>query len=147
MGRELGDPCPFSQLNRCPGTLVKIDPSKSREWTQKEIQTQFLKQVSSCLDYWRDLPEGKFEAEDPLLYRMEGLVFSILNILDGTSMSLPAFNVIPSPHPLDMEYAKELGDNWYPQLPAEVEKAVDVHGKDLLHELWHGFRKDQKEKK
>jgi hypothetical protein len=34
-------------------------------------------------------------------------------MLDGGNIGLPAFNLVPSPHPDDKDYYKSVGENWY----------------------------------
>lgn len=145
MGRMVGDPCPLSLFETCDGVMVRIDSSESREYTQEEIRKKFLKHLSMMVDYWADIP-----SKDPCLPdlpekttrdRLEGLAFSFLTMLDGSSMNLPAMEIVLTPHPEDKAYAKEVGDNWYPQPAEKFEDCITVHGGSMLHEMWNDFRK------
>jgi len=83
------------------------------------------------LDYLRMLVEHAAtgqtaEAAD----RMDTLVFSILNIFDGTAGDLPGFTLTPCPHPDDAAFCREEGENWWPD-------DVDIaDGQRHLHEMW-----------
>lgn len=108
----------------------------SRPYTQEEIMRQFLDYFSAMVDFWADV-KGKNDKE-----KLSGLAFSILSMLDGCAGDLPAFEVIPTPHPEDKEYLKSQGENWYPDVESGDE-AVTVHGDHMLHELWHRFRRGE----
>ena len=80
-----------------------------RAYTTEEVRELFLKQVRESAHYWASLP-GKTPQE-----RCDGLAFTILNIIDGSTLPLPAFDLIPSPHPTDYQYHREHGENWFEQ--------------------------------
>lgn len=63
----------------------------------------------------------------------EGVAFSILGLLDGVSVGIPGFALVPSPHPDDMQYHKDNGENWYPS--EEVTK--DIREDVMLHEEFY----------
>lgn len=95
----------------------------SRAYTAEEVRDQFLDHCHSLVDYWLN------ESRTPdVKDKMNGLVFSILNIFDGTTAALPAFDIIPSPHPSDKAYCQSNGDNWY-----EAVVINDCH----LHDEWY----------
>jgi hypothetical protein len=66
---------------------LEIDPSVRS--TQEKLQSEFVEQVYSIIDYWHNLP-GK-----TILERIEGAMFSTLVIFDGESGDLPPFAVRP----------------------------------------------------
>lgn len=103
----------------------------SKELTQKEIQDRFLRHVRGIVEYWKtvDRPPGEL---------CDGVAFSILTMLDGGS-ALPAFEVVPSPHPDDREFLISEGEDYYPDSPIG-DDVTTVHGDDSLHELWHKVR-------
>ena len=80
----------------------------SRAKTVDEMRAEFLDHVIIMVQYW-DGVDGKTKRE-----ALSGLAFSLLVALDGGCMGLPAYDLIPSPHPDDEAFAKEEGDNWYP---------------------------------
>lgn len=105
----------------------------SRQHTQEEIREKFLAHLAALPAYWAAV-EGKTTEE-----KLEGLLFSVLVVLDGGSGDLPAFEVIPSPHPTDEAFHKDEGSNWWPSWPedlSEREDIVTVHGDSALHELY-----------
>lgn len=97
----------------------------SREYTVDEIRDQFLDHVRSLIKYW-EIDSRAISTRD----KLDGLAFSILSALDGSSANLPGFIVAPNPHPDDMDYHKSQDVNWYPQAP---EVPGDIGG--CLHEL------------
>jgi hypothetical protein len=101
--------------------------SDSREYTSEEVRDMFLQQVASVLNYWVDQKSRGMEIRD----MMEGLVHSILVIIDGGSCELPGFTLCPNPAPADKEYLQERGENWFPT------ESVDIGGG--LHEMWHKY--------
>ena len=80
-----------------------------REKTIEEVQRDFLGHVWDMIDYW----EKESRAETPRA-KLEGLAHSLLAALDGCSMELPGFAVIPNPHPDDKAWCIERGEDWYP---------------------------------
>ena len=95
-----------------------------RQLTVEEVRDQFLAQVWHTIRYWQKL-------DNPGGDRIEGAVFSVLAILDGTAVDLPGFIVAPAPHHSDREYCVERGENYFPEAPP-VE--CDIAGR--LHDLF-----------
>lgn len=94
----------------------------SRQYTKEEVREQFLAQVRVVYNYWAMLP-CKSDIE-----RCEGVAFSMLNILDGTSAALPAFNLSVCPHHDDKAFLIGEGENYY------GENQV-INDDCMLHEL------------
>lgn len=92
----------------------------SRAKTAEEARKDFLDQIRVYVDYWSGADSDR--------WRLNGLAFSILNMLDGTS-GLPSFDLVLRPHPDDQEFCEQEGEDWYE--PGQVINA-DVY----LHELW-----------
>jgi len=108
----------------------------SREYTQKEVQEKFLSHCWMMVKYWaREKREPK--AED----KLEGLMHSFLSLLDGCVMEMPAFEIIPKPHPTDKEFHISEGSNYYKPFDLP-EDAVTVHGNDILNDMMHQFGRD-----
>lgn len=59
--------------------------------------------------------------------KLEGLAFSICATLDGESVGIPAFRIIPNPNPEDKEYHCHRKENWWPD-------DCDISG---LHGVFH----------
>jgi hypothetical protein len=63
---------------------------------------------------------------------VDGVVHSILAMLDGESLGLPAFDLVAKPHPDDKKYHQSRGEGW-------IEDVTRIS--DTLHEHWHSSRK------
>ena len=100
----------------------------SRAYTIKEARKKFLTQCRSTVDYWENESRATTSKE-----KLEGLMFSILSLLDGCNANNPGFLLIPYAHETDEEYAKSIGEKYYPmtKLPEDV---FDIGG--TLHEEW-----------
>lgn len=96
----------------------------SREYTEEEVRNIFLKQISSAKSYW--LNQNQLSTDD----KMDGLVHSILCIIDGCTM-LPSFNLVVCPHPDDKQTYIKDGENYFP----EEESDCDIND-GYLHEHW-----------
>ena len=94
----------------------------SRPYTKKEVREKFLKQIRCIVDYWAS--QDDHSVKDCC----DGVAFSILNIFDGTSGGLPAFDIIPSPHPDDKAFSQEEGENWF--------EPIVINDDCMLHELY-----------
>lgn len=86
--------------------------TESRAYTDEEVRDQILRHIKALVGYWAN----ENSVQDPK-EKLDGLAFSILSMLDGCSLHLPAFNLVPDPHPDDKEYHQENGDNWYESNP------------------------------
>ena len=95
----------------------------ARAKTKKEAQQEFLNHVHDVSDYWASLPD-KIPQE-----RCDGVAFSILVMLDGESMGLPAMDISLSPHPSNKEFLKSQGENWF-------ECGMVINDDCALHELY-----------
>jgi len=95
-----------------------------REYTADEVRKKFLEHVWNIITFWQ-------EVEDPSRDRIEGTVFSILAMIDGTVPDLPGFVVAPAPHEDDREYRKKHGKNYFSKAP---EAPCNIAGN--LHELF-----------
>lgn len=92
----------------------------SRAKTKQEVVEEFLNHVKGMVNYWEN-EERRPTSRD----KLEGLAFSFLVMLDGGSVGMPAFDLIPSPHPSDKEYHQEQGENWYE--PEVINDNVQLH--------------------
>ena len=103
--------------------------NEPREKTNEEVRKEFLEYLSSLVTYWAN------EKRKPLAKdKLDGLVFSILNIIDGTASDLPAFNLSVSPHEDDKEFNESHGENWYPS------NGEHIGGEKHLHDEWSQMR-------
>jgi hypothetical protein len=96
----------------------------AREMTAEECRAIFLEQIAAMVGYC--LAESRAATTRE---KLNGLVFSILVMIDGGSI-LPAFDLIPRSSEGDREFFKGEGQNWWPE-------GCNISGG--LHELWHQF--------
>lgn len=97
----------------------------SREYTRDEMGDMFMDHVRACVEFW----SGDLKEQHTTRERLSGLAHSILVAIDGCSGGLPAFALVPQPHPDDMACHQSEGVNWYPSCP---ELPNDISGG--LHE-------------
>jgi hypothetical protein len=81
-----------------------------RAYTAEEMRALFLSHVQATVGHWAPIsgPGGARTAA-------EGVAFSILVALDGGAGGLPAFDLVPSPHPDDEAWHRREGENWWPE--------------------------------
>lgn len=99
------------------------DKSTSRAYTAEEVREMFLNQARAYAAYWAELP-GKTAQE-----RCDGLAFSLMNIFDGTSVGLPAFDIVVRPHPDDKAYHIREGTKYF--------EDGTVLNDCMLHEMYY----------
>ena len=104
----------------------------SRAYTTEEVRDQFMEHVRRLAAYWANLPDIDSATGRPLTVRgrCEGVAFSILNVIDGTSMALPSFDLVAKPHEDDKEFHIENEENW-------IEPDTVINGDCLLHEMFY----------
>ena len=90
--------------------------------TKEECREMFLDQVRHLCKYWDDVPK------DTSLEKLEGLAFSILCIFDGSTMAMPAIDLVLRPHEDDEEYYKDRGEDWF-------EDGMCINDDVHLHEI------------
>lgn len=81
----------------------------SRQKTVEEVRQEFLDQMKGIGREWlRIQKEENYDTKRT----MEGFLFSIYNVFDGTSC-LPGFDIIVRPHPDDKQFHIDEGENYY----------------------------------
>lgn len=94
-------------------------------YTKEEMRQMFLDQCRAAAHYWSTV---KRETQREMC---DGLVFSILNIIDGMSGGFPAaINLTMEPHPDDKEYCISEGEKW-------VEPGQVINDNVMLHEQYY----------
>lgn len=81
--------------------------AEPRAYTAEEATEMFLDRIRGLVDYWDGVDKQTTKE------KLSGLAFSILTLLDGDTMTLPACYVTLQPHPDDQEFLKGQGDNWF----------------------------------
>lgn len=87
-----------------------VDPHRRtpRAYTTEEVRELFLETVGALITHWKN------SYDDPVTDPVTGVAHSILTLIDGRNADLPAFKLIPDPHPQDQSYHEKLGENWFP---------------------------------
>ena len=96
--------------------------NEPQPYTAEEVRQKMLSLMRAYIGVW--LKEDRATERE----RMEGLVFSILNIFDGTTPDLPAMDIVLRPHPDNRQFAIDEGERWY-------EDGMVIND-CLLHEAW-----------
>ena len=90
-----------------------------RPYTAEEVRDMLLEHSVALARYWADQPNMT------AYQRCEGVVFSMLAMLDGGSAGLPGFVLIPQPHESDKEFHISEGENWFEAV--EISFALHEH--------------------
>ena len=107
---------------------MKMQPPRCK--TPEEIRGELYSAIDSCIAYWEQQDVTSLE-------KMEGLVFSIFNMFDGTSSSIGCgFYLVPTCHPDDPEYFSNQGENWYPVNENTALYSDTINDDVCLHEEW-----------
>ena len=93
--------------------------------SKEQARENFLTAIRGAVEYWEDEERAQTSKK-----KLEGLAFSILNIIDGSGMIMPALDICLSPHPDDKQYAIDNGEEWY-------EPGMCINDDVMLHEFWH----------
>jgi len=96
---------------------------KPKPYTPEEARKMFLDQLRSTKEYWLKV-SGQTEGE-----RMDGLIFSILVMLDGGTIGMPAMDIRLCPHKNDKAYHISKGEQWF--------KPGQLINDCQLHEQWY----------
>lgn len=90
-----------------------MSETEPRAYTAEEERKRFLDHICGMISYWNSEGSSNVPKEYDSRKRMEGLVHSILVMLDGGSGDMPAFDIYPAPHPDDKEFHISNGENWH----------------------------------
>lgn len=105
-----------------------------REYTAEEVRKMFLEYICHMIAYWNSEGNSNVAKNSSSRERLEGLVHSILVMIDGGTGGLPAFDIIPSSHPDAKEFHISQGENWFPD-------NVVINDCQLHDEYWAMNRK------
>jgi len=106
-------------------TMSTQDEAAPGAYTKEEVRAMVLDMVRGYASYWANEDRVKTEQE-----RCDGLAFSIMNIFDGTTAALPAFDIVARPHPDDKEYCISQGEKYFPD-------GMAINDDCMLHEMYH----------
>jgi hypothetical protein len=110
---ELGEEMHADTLRRQAEATTSDEP---RALTAEEMRERFLRHVRTTVEHWGGDALTPMRPSERDAYRRvaEGVAFSIMVALDGGSGGLPAFDLVPSPHPDDEAFHRGEGENWWP---------------------------------
>lgn len=94
-----------------------------------DVKIQLISSIKHICHYWASLP-NKSDID-----RCEGVAFSILNIIDGTSSGLPSMDLVLRPHPDDMKFNLDNGNDYY-------EDGMVINADCYLHDMLFGGEND-----
>lgn len=113
------------------------------EYTNEEMKALFLDCIYCYIDYWdKQKMDDKLKNQYPNLseskWKMEGVIFSVLALIDGTAGNFPgACLLIPFCSDEDIQEYKTSEEKYFP-IPDSIIKEIedyDIGGK--LHNLFH----------
>lgn len=97
-------------------------------YTEEEVREMFLASCKHIARYWASVEDPHIQTN---LDRCDGVVFSILNILDGMACNFPAaIDLVVRPHNEDKAYRIGQGERW-------VEDGLVINSDVMLHDLYH----------
>ena len=98
---------------------------KPRTMTKEEVRELFLDSIRVLVDYW-DKVENVSQRD-----KIDGVAFSILNIIDGMSGDFPCpLTLVTEYSEEDKQYCIENGKNY-------VEDSMAINDDVMLHEIYY----------
>jgi hypothetical protein len=85
-----------------------------RAYTSEELRDKFLHEVRTIATYWAGLPDRDQATGKPMTVkdRCDGVAFSILSVLDGSTLEIPGVDLVFQADEEDKQYHIENGENW-----------------------------------
>lgn len=132
-----GDKAIF-ELGELDPSVTELTGEAPRQWTPEEMTRFFLDHASSMARYWEtvDIDAQRMPNVPETRQRLEGLLFSILALLDGSSANIPGFQLVSSAKSVDQEFNVSMGENYWPVY--DVPDGVQLQWP--LHELYSAAR-------
>lgn len=93
-------------------------------YTKEEARKAFLDHIRALATYWANVERQTTEE------RISGALFSVLSLIDGSTLTFPAMDIVLRPHPEDKAFHKGEGEKWFKDGMVIND---DVH----LHELFY----------
>jgi hypothetical protein len=85
----------------------------ARAHTADEVREKLLSIFSSYVSYWNSEDGSNVLPQTATRTRLEGLVHSVLCVLDGCTAGAPGFDIVAKPHADDKAICQQQGVNWY----------------------------------
>ncbi len=101
----------------------------ARQLLPAECRAKLFGHLGALVAYWRDLPEQQLLAGNAdgnvTQERLTGLLFSMLSTLDGSSLSIPGFLLVPHVSPEERAEAIADGEKYWPS--EAINANVEMH--------------------
>ena len=96
--------------------------SEPRAKTAAELRDEFMDMCRGAVGYWAEPGLDR-----DCTGRLQGLLHSILCIIDGVTMGIHGFDLVAAPHSEAKEFHRGEGENW-------SEPGTVINGDVMLHE-------------
>jgi len=104
---------------------IKVLP---RALTKEEMNAKIIEHVKALVKYWETV-------ESPYASRVEGMAFSMLTMIDGSTMNVPPLSLYPDTSEDNIACAIRDGENYWPNNKEAVNEQT------MLHELFYTDKK------
>ncbi|HCA5183278.1 TPA: hypothetical protein MW242_002910 [Acinetobacter baumannii] len=94
----------------------------SAEKTKEDLRADFIEAMKNTACYWANLPDLS-ERE-----RCDGVIFSVMNILDGSGSFPCAIDLVLRPHPEDKQFSIDEGEDY-------ILDGTVINDDVMLHEM------------
>lgn len=101
-------------------TLKVEQRFKSISIPKKKALSIFIEECIGISEYWGNCAKNPKEAAD-------GAIFSMLNLIDGSRMEMPAMDLVLRPHPEDKAYCIDAEEDYF-------EDGMVINDETMLHE-------------
>lgn len=113
----------------------KVEEELKEPYNEEEVKEKFLNEVHDCVDYWEDHGTNTRD-------KLEGLAYSILNMIDGEHSNIPKFILAPDPYPEDRQYHMENHQRFYPE---NYNNNINCDISGGLHDLFYKVGRKREE--
>ena len=103
-----------------------------RPYTKEEAQKAVLRNIANTTKYW--LKESRAKTTEA---KLTGLAFSILAMIDGSAIGLPAMDIVLRPHISDEDFHRSRGEKWW-------QDGMAINDEVHLHDMWHEIYEEVK---
>ena len=97
-----------------------------RPLTKEEMRAAILEYMHGMVRYWANCEVRP----DTVEQRISGFAFSVLTMIDGCTLAIPALNLSAETSEEHKAYMRDEGENWWPT-------GEPINDDLMLHECWH----------
>lgn len=116
---------------------MEVENETPRAYTAEEAREKFLEAVRAAVHFWVHAKLNPDPERSEIQHRCDGVAFSILNVIDGTTGGMPCLDLVLRPHEDDKAYCEGEGENWF------EDGQVINDDDDYLHD--HYYKKEADE--